>query len=81
MPAALLAVPQLHAANDPDKRLATMKRAYVLPVDYLAEDKPTAVCLARHLADQTPLALAATKEEADAVFKVSGHLRSRSPTP
>ena len=69
----LLLPAALHAE---DKRLATMKKAYVIPVDDLGDDKPTAVCLAKHLADQTPIEAVKTKEDADVVFKVSSHLPS-----
>jgi hypothetical protein len=64
----------LHAAED--KRLSTMKKAFVLPVDDLGVDKPIAICLKKHLPDQTPLEVAATREEADVIFRVSGNLPS-----
>lgn len=66
----------LTASSDPDPRLLTVKKAYVVPVDDLGEDKPIAVCLAKHLADQTPLTIVENKDDADAILKVSGHLPS-----
>ncbi len=66
----------LAAGNDPDPRILTVKKAFVVPVDDLGEDKPIAVCLAKHLAEQTPLTVVENKEEADAILKVSGHLPS-----
>jgi hypothetical protein len=62
------------SASGPDKRLATISRAYVVAIDTLAEDVPVAKCLARHLAEALPIAAVATKEEADVVFRVRANL-------
>lgn len=66
----------LLASDDLDPRLLTVKKAYVVPVDELGEDKPIAVCLAKHLEEQTPLKIVANKDDAEVILKVSGHLPS-----
>jgi len=73
---AVSGAPLIAAANDPDPRVLTVKKAFVMPVDDLGDDRPIAVCLAKHLADQTPLIIVEKKEDADAILKVSGHLPS-----
>jgi hypothetical protein len=73
---AVSGAPLIAAANDPDPRVLTIKKAFVMPVDDLGDDRPIAVCLAKHLADQTPLTIVEKKEDADAILKVSGHLPS-----
>jgi hypothetical protein len=60
-----------HAADKIDPRLATVRKAWVQPVDELAdEDRPVATCLAGHLALLTPIEAVKTKEEADVIFRV-----------
>src|ERR1700730_15307991 len=60
-----------HAADRIDPRLATVRKAWVQPVDELAdEDRPVAACLADHLARLTPIEAVKTKAEADVIFKV-----------
>jgi hypothetical protein len=73
---AVVAAPIVGAASGTDPRLLTVKKAFVVPVDDLGEDKPIAVCLAKNLADQTPLTIVEKKEDADVILKVSGHLPS-----
>lgn len=63
-------------AADVDKRLATVRKAYVVPVDDLGDDAPVATCLADHLKASTPIEAVKTKDEADVVFKVKAHLPS-----
>jgi hypothetical protein len=63
-------------ASGPDPRLATVRKAYVVPVDDLGDDRAVAVCLAAHLSELTPIATVQSKEEADVVFRVSAHLPS-----
>jgi hypothetical protein len=63
-------------ASSVDPRLATLKKAYVVAVDDLGDDKPVAVCLARHLSDMTPIEATKDKDEADAIFRVKAHLPS-----
>jgi hypothetical protein len=72
---ALLAAVPLGASSI-DHRLATVKKAYITPVDDLGVDKPISVCLAKHLGDQTSIAIATSKEEADVIFRVSGNIPS-----
>jgi hypothetical protein len=60
-----------HAADKIDPRLATVRKAWVQPVDELAdEDRPVAACLADHLAHLTPIEAVKTKEQADVIFRV-----------
>ena len=73
--AVLVSAIPLYAA-DPDRRLATMRKAFVVPVDELGDDKGVATCLASHLKDLTPIEAVASKEEADVIFRVSSHLPS-----
>ena len=60
-----------HAADRIDPRLATVRKAWVQPVDELAdEDRPVAQCLADHLSRLTPIEAVKTKAEADVIFRV-----------
>jgi hypothetical protein len=60
-----------HAADKIDSRLATVRKAWIEPVDELAdEDRPVAACLADHLARLTPIEAVKTKAEADVIFRV-----------
>lgn len=63
-------------ANDADPRLAAVRKAYVVPVDELGDDRAVAVCFADHLHAQTPIETVTSKDDADVVFKVSSHLPS-----
>lgn len=64
------------AAAKTDTRLANVKKAFVVPVDELGDDKPVAVCLAEHLSQMTPITAVQAREDADVVFRVSAHLPS-----
>jgi hypothetical protein len=64
-------------ATKVDGRLATVRKAFIVPVDELGDDMGVATCLANHLKTLTPIEAVKTKEEADVVFKVSSHLRAR----
>jgi hypothetical protein len=64
------------SASTIDRRIATMKKVYVEPVDDLGFDRPVAQCLKKHLTDQTSLEVAADKADAEFVFRVSGNLPS-----
>jgi hypothetical protein len=60
-----------HAADKIDPRLATVRKAWIQPVDELAdEDRPVAACLADHLSRLTPIEAVKTKAEADVIFRV-----------
>jgi hypothetical protein len=60
-----------HAADRIDPRLATVRKAWIQPVDELAdEDRPVAACLADHLARLTPIEAVKTKAEADVILRV-----------
>ncbi len=63
-------------AAGPDARLATMRKAFVVAVDDLGDDRAVAVCFAQHLHDQTPIEVVMSKEDADIIFRVSSHLPS-----
>jgi len=66
----------LVAADKIDQRLASVKKAFIVPVDDLGDDRGVATCLADHLKTLTPIESVQTKEEADVIFKVSAHLPS-----
>lgn len=70
------ALPFSLLAKGPDHRLATIRTAYVVPVDDLAEDAPVAKCFAEHLPDSLPITIAVSKEDADAIFRVRANLPS-----
>jgi hypothetical protein len=60
-----------YAADKVDPRLATVRKAWIQPVDELAdEDRPVAACLADHLARLTPIEAVKTKAEADVILRV-----------
>jgi hypothetical protein len=63
-------------AKDPDSRLATVRNAFVEPVDPLGDDRLVAVCVADHLKTTPPLSLAGSKNEADVILRVKAHLTS-----
>jgi hypothetical protein len=64
------------SASGVDKRLATVRKAYVAAADELGDDQGVAACFAEHLHSLTPIEVVKTKEEADVVFRVSAHLPS-----
>lgn len=73
---ALLSLTVVVGATKIDGRLATVRKAFVVPVDELGDDVGVATCFADHLKSLTPIESVKTKEEADVVFKVSSHLPS-----
>jgi len=74
---ALLAATTVTSAADKiDPRLATVRKAFVVPVDDLGDDRGVAVCLADHLSQKTPIEAVKTKEEADVILKVKAHIPS-----
>jgi hypothetical protein len=56
------------------RTLATVKKAFVIPVDDLGDDRPVAACFAEHLSKLSPIEAVNTKEEADVVLRVKAHL-------
>jgi hypothetical protein len=56
--------------------LATVRKAYIVAVDELGDDRAVAVCLADRINAQTPIEAVKTKDEADVILKVSAHLPS-----
>jgi len=64
------------SAKDADRRLATVRKAFVVPVDDLGDDRPVAACFAEHIATHTPIVAVKEKDEADVIFKVKAHLPS-----
>ena len=61
-----------------DKRLATVRSAYVVALDQNSGDREIVSCLSSHLDKLTRLHVA-TKPEADVIVKVSSQLRTRTP--
>ena len=59
-----------------DGRLASLRKAYVVPMDDLGDDQPVAACLADHLPKPTAMTVVNTREEADIILRVSAHLPS-----
>jgi hypothetical protein len=74
--ASLLASTVAVAADKIDARLHTVRKAFIVPVDELGDDKGVATCLALHLKDLTPIEAVATRDDADVIFRVSSHLPS-----
>jgi hypothetical protein len=73
---AIISLAVIVGATKVDGRLATVRKAFIVPVDELGDDMGVATCLANHLKTLTPIEAVKTKEEADVVFKVSSHLPS-----
>jgi len=63
-------------AGSVDGRLSSVRKAYVVAVDELGDDRGVATCFANHLKDLTPIEVVKTKDDADVVFRVSAHLPS-----
>jgi hypothetical protein len=59
-----------------DPRLATVRKAYVVAVDDLGDDRPVTACVIAHLPAATPLVIVSTKDEAEIVLRVKAHLPS-----
>jgi hypothetical protein len=51
----MLTPSSIHGGAKIDPRLATVKKAFVIPVDDLADDKPVSTCFADHLKGATPI--------------------------
>jgi hypothetical protein len=74
--AALLSITVSLLAADPKAQLATVRKAYIVPVDELGDDQAVAACLIDHIHAQTPIEAVKTKEDADVIFRVAAHLPS-----
>jgi len=72
--ALLFAAAPVAVAADPDLRLATLRTAWVEPVDALADDHPVAACLAERLPATVPMTLAPIRAEADVILRVTANL-------
>lgn len=72
----VVALPSALAATTIDPRLATVRKAWVQPVDDLAFDRPVAICFGEHLAKLTPIEAVKTQVEADVVFRIKAHVAS-----
>jgi hypothetical protein len=59
-----------------DGRLASVRKAFVVPMDDLGDDQPVAACFADHLPKLTAMTVVSTREEAEVILKVSAHLPS-----
>ena len=64
----------LSAADKIDPRLATVRKAFIEPIDELSDDKAVAVCLVERLSKNTPMTVVAVKEDAEVVLRVKAHL-------
>lgn len=64
------------SAKDPDPRLATVRKAFVVAVDDLGDDRAVAICFAQALPKATPMEVVQTKEEAEVILRVKAHLPS-----
>jgi SH3 domain-containing protein len=74
------AEPEVTGRRGPTVRrtLATVKKAFVIPVDDLGDDRPVAACFAEHLSKLSPIEAVTTREEADVVLRVKAHLPGQS---
>jgi len=72
----VLAVASSVSASGPDPRLATVRRAFIAPVDELGDDVQIRSCFVMQLPKSTPITVVETKEEADVVLRVQAHLPS-----
>ena len=72
----VLAAVSLSAADKIDPRLATVRKAFVVPVDELGDDRGAATCLAERLSTKTPIEAVETKEEADVTFRIKANIPS-----
>lgn len=72
----IVAIAAVALAAKVDGRLASIKKAFVVPEDDLGVDKPVAACLAEHLSSLLPIESVATKDDAEVVFKVRANLPS-----
>jgi hypothetical protein len=63
-------------ADKIDPRLASVRKAFVEPVDELGDDRLVAVCLADHLKTTPPLSLVGSKDDAEVILRVRAHLTS-----
>jgi hypothetical protein len=70
----LMAAPTFAADVVPNARLATVRKAWIEPIDDLKEDKPVSACAARLIAERTPLTLAETREDADIILYVRANI-------
>lgn len=66
------------SASGPDKRLATVRKAFVVPVDDLGDDVAVAKCVASHLGEVTPIEAVKAKPDAELVFRIAAHLPSQT---
>ena len=64
----------LPAAARIDPRLASLRNAWIEPVDELGDDRLVAACLADRIEAATPMTRAATKADADVILRVKAHL-------
>jgi len=63
-------------ADKIDPRLATVRKAWVEPVDELGDDRLVAECLADRLHTLTPMERVTTKQDADVILRVKANLTS-----
>jgi hypothetical protein len=72
----MLASLHVDARAEIDPRLATVKKAFVIAIDDLADDRPVSACFVDHLKTATPIEAVSSTEEADVVFRVRANIPS-----
>ena len=72
----LLLATVVSASTPADARLASARKAFVMPVDELGDDKAVVSCLTDRLGADTALTPVTTPDEADVVLRIAAHLPS-----
>lgn len=69
------------SASDPDSRLATVRKAFIVAIDELEADRPVAICFSERLSRMTPIESVKAKEEADVIFRIKAHIHNGNVPP
>lgn len=62
------------SAEKSDPRLATVRKAFVVTVDELGDERFVTACLPDRLKALSPIVVVDRREDADAIFKVKAHI-------
>lgn len=65
------------SAEKIDPRLATVRKAFVVAVDELGDERFVTVCLPERLKALSPIVVVDRREDADAIFKVKADIPSK----
>jgi hypothetical protein len=66
------------AADKIDPRLATVRKAYIVPIDELGQDRLVVACFPEKLKERVaPIEPVESKESADVVLKIQAHIPSK----